>query len=128
MKRLLPSLTILIVIDSTVLSPTNAWGAQTPRVLNWGYPWGDPSGLQYYGTTLVDGIPGTIVQISTSNSASYALTKNGEVWAWGVGRGGALGDGTEPKSTINTCGGQIPYWRQDHLTSEPNAVRHRHGD
>ncbi len=108
MKRLLPSLTILIVIGSTVLSQTNAWGAQAPRVYNWGYPWGDPYGLQYYGSTLVDGIPGTTVQISTSNSASYALTKNGEVWAWGVGRGGALGNGAEPKSTITPVEVKFP--------------------
>ena len=120
MKRLLPSLTILIVIASTMLSPTNAWGAQTPRVFNWGYPWGDPSGLQYYGSTLVDGIPGTIVQISTSNSASYALTKSGEVWAWGVGRGGALGNGTELKSTTTPVQVQFPTGVK--ITSLPSPM------
>ena len=108
MKRLLPSLTIVLVIGSTVLSPANAWGAQAPRVYNWGDPWGDPFGLQYYGATAVEGVPGTIVQISTSNSASYALTKTGEVWAWGVGRGGAFGNGTQPRSAITPVKVQFP--------------------
>ena len=120
MKRLLPSLTILIVIGSTVLSQTNAWGAQAPRVYNWGYPWGDPYGLQYYGSTLVDGIPGTTVQISTSNSASYALTKNGEVWAWGVGRGGFLGNGAEPKSTITPV--EVKYPSGVKIASLPSPM------
>jgi alpha-tubulin suppressor-like RCC1 family protein len=108
MKRLLPSLTIVLVVGSTVLSPANAWGAQAPRVYNWGDPWGDPSGLQYYGTTAVQGVPGTIVQISTSNSASYALSKSGDVWAWGVGRGGAFGNGTQPRSATTPVKVQFP--------------------
>jgi alpha-tubulin suppressor-like RCC1 family protein len=108
LKRLLLSLTIVIVVGSTALSSANAWGTQAQHVYNWGDPWGAPSGLQYYGPTPVDGVPGTIVQISTSNSASYALTKTGEVWAWGVGQGGALGNGTKPKSTITPVQVKFP--------------------
>jgi alpha-tubulin suppressor-like RCC1 family protein len=33
------------------------------------------------------------VQIATSNSDGYALTSNGEVWAWGVASYGELGNG-----------------------------------
>src|SRR5271168_1472041 len=99
MKGFLYSLTLVIAVGSALVSPSSAWGTQIQAVYNWGDPWGDPFGLQYFGPTPVDGIPGTVVQISTSNSASYALTKTGEVWAWGVGRGGALGNGTQPKST-----------------------------
>jgi alpha-tubulin suppressor-like RCC1 family protein len=48
----------------------------------------------------VSGITGNVVQIATSNSDSYALTSNGEVWAWGVASYGELGDGqTAPYST-----------------------------
>jgi alpha-tubulin suppressor-like RCC1 family protein len=48
----------------------------------------------------VRGITGNVVQIATSNSDSYALTSNGEVWAWGVASYGELGDGqTAPYST-----------------------------
>jgi hypothetical protein len=48
----------------------------------------------------VGGITGDVVQVATSNSDSYALTSNGEVWAWGVASYGELGDGqTSPSST-----------------------------
>lgn len=41
----------------------------------------------------VAGIPGTVVEVATSNSDSYALTATGSVWAWGAGSTGELGDG-----------------------------------
>jgi alpha-tubulin suppressor-like RCC1 family protein len=43
--------------------------------------------------TRILGIKGKITHIATSNSDSYALTSDGEVWAWGVGHEGQLGDG-----------------------------------
>ena len=63
MKRLFLSLTIVMVIGSTALLPASAWGAQTQQV----YKWGDAAGLQYYGPSLIHGVPGTIVQISATN-------------------------------------------------------------
>ena len=101
MKGYLVSLALVIVVAMTALSSANAGATQAQRVYSWGDPWGggDPKGLQYYGPTQVNGTPDTIVQISTSNSTSYALTKSGEVWAWGVGRAGALGNGSMMKST-----------------------------
>jgi alpha-tubulin suppressor-like RCC1 family protein len=48
----------------------------------------------------VGGITGDVVQIATSNSDGYALTSDGQVWAWGVASYGELGDGqTAPYST-----------------------------
>ena len=44
--------------------------------------------------TAVAGVPGTIVQMATSNGATYVLTSAGEVWAWGSNEFGELGDGT----------------------------------
>lgn len=108
MKGFLLSLTVVIAIGYTMLSPANAQATQAQQVYNWGDPWGDPSGLQYEGPTSVESVPGTIVQISTSNSASYALTSSGEVWAWGVGQGGALGNGTMPTSTTTPVQVQFP--------------------
>ncbi len=40
--------------------------------------------LELSTPAVVAGITGDVVQIATSNSDSYALTANGEVWAWGV--------------------------------------------
>jgi len=50
--------------------------------------------LEHTTPTLVSGITGTVVQIATSNSDSYALTSAGTVFAWGVGSSGQLGDGS----------------------------------
>jgi len=50
--------------------------------------------LEHQKPTVVAGIPGSVVQIATSNSDTYALTSEGTVWAWGAGRTGELGDGT----------------------------------
>ena len=44
----------------------------------------------------VAGIPGEVTAIATSNSDSYALTDAGQVWAWGAGAMGELGNGTTP--------------------------------
>lgn len=50
-------------------------------------------GLQHLVPTTVTGIPGTVVQVVTSNSDTYALTSAGSVWAFGAGSTGELGDG-----------------------------------
>lgn len=41
----------------------------------------------------VRGIQGTVIEVATTNSDSYALTSTGTVWAWGTGRHGQLGNG-----------------------------------
>ena len=38
-------------------------------------------------------LPGSVKQIGTSNSTEYALLTNGQVWAWGLGNDGQLGNG-----------------------------------
>ncbi len=56
--------------------------------------------LELSTPAIVGGITGDVAQIATSNSDSYALTSDGEVWAWGVASYGELGDGqTPPYST-----------------------------
>jgi alpha-tubulin suppressor-like RCC1 family protein len=88
---------VLAAVLAAVLLPATAQGAQAQRVEAWGDPWSSQGfGHQYDGLTAVSGVRGTVVQISTSDSASYALTRNGTVWAWGVGQFGALGNGTTP--------------------------------
>ncbi len=56
--------------------------------------------LELSTPAIVGGITEHVEQIATSNSDSYALTSDGEVWAWGVASYGELGDGqTPPYST-----------------------------
>ncbi len=121
MKRLLLSAAIATVVGFTALLSTNAWGAQTQQLYTWGYPYSAKGwDLQYYGPTMVDGVPGTIVQISASNSTSYALTKGGEVWAWGVGQAGALGNGTASATTTTPV--QVKFPTGVKITSLPSPM------
>ncbi|HLI15827.1 MAG TPA: hypothetical protein VKV23_07240 [Acidimicrobiales bacterium] len=50
--------------------------------------------LEHRVPSQVRGIPGTVVEVATSNSDTYALTAAGTVWAWGAGANGELGNGT----------------------------------
>lgn len=121
LKRWLLPLTLGMILGCTALSTTNAWGAEAQHVYNWGNPWSSKGfGLQYYGPSSVAGVPGQIVQISTSNSASYALTNTGQVWAWGVGQGGGLGDGTTRKSAIRPVRVNFPQGVK--ITSLPSPM------
>lgn len=43
-------------------------------------------------------LPGRVVEVGTSNTASYALLANGTVWAWGSGSEGQLGNGSTHNS------------------------------
>jgi alpha-tubulin suppressor-like RCC1 family protein len=43
-------------------------------------------------------LPAPIAQLGTSNSTEYALLTNGELWAWGQGTHGELGDGRDANS------------------------------
>ncbi len=61
-----------------------------------------------------------IVQISASNSTSYALTKNGEVWAWGAGQFGALGNGTAP--AVSKAPVRVDFPRGVTITSLPTPM------
>jgi alpha-tubulin suppressor-like RCC1 family protein len=50
--------------------------------------------------TIVDGVRGTVRQVSTSNSDGYALTRTGAVYAWGAGGQGELGDGGKARLSL----------------------------
>ena len=92
MKRIVP--VMCIVVASTVLLPTAPLGVQAQHVYAWGEPLSSASSrYQYQDPTTVTGIAGTVVQVSATNSTSYTLTTSGQVWAWGAGQYGALGNG-----------------------------------
>ncbi len=58
--------------------------------------------------TPISGIPGTVVQIATSNSNTYALTSSGTVWAWGVGSNDELGNGSKPAYSLHAVEVDFP--------------------
>jgi alpha-tubulin suppressor-like RCC1 family protein len=59
--------------------------------------------------TIPDTTPGACVtQVASSNSDDYALTSDGEVWAWGLGANGGLGDGGTADSLVTPVQVQFP--------------------
>jgi alpha-tubulin suppressor-like RCC1 family protein len=69
--------------------------------------------------TVVRGLPGTIVQVATSNSDSYALTAGGEVYAWGAGSQGELGDGTRRRLSVRAVRVHLPAGVRVRALSNP---------
>ena len=66
-----------------------AWPAATSNTqYYWGYLFG-----KAHLTPAVMAVPGTVVQVASSNTTLYALTATGQVYAWGAGVHGQLGDG-----------------------------------
>jgi alpha-tubulin suppressor-like RCC1 family protein len=81
---------VLILAMTVTVSPA----ATTSGVYYWGFTFGKP----HLSPTAVP-IPGTVVQVASSNTTLYALTATGQVYAWGMGTSGQLGDG----GTINSA-------------------------
>jgi alpha-tubulin suppressor-like RCC1 family protein len=66
---------------------------------HWGFFFGDGNGgADMNLSPAAVQLPAPVVQIATSNSTQYALLDNGQVWAWGYGGSGELGDGTQTDS------------------------------
>jgi alpha-tubulin suppressor-like RCC1 family protein len=87
------AMTCVVLVVAAGLASARA--ARSSTVDHWGTffgqarPGGDDTSLRPVEMT----VPGRIVQIGTSNSTDYALLSNGELYAWGQGSHGQLGDG-----------------------------------
>lgn len=105
MKRSLATLTVVPATAAVLLglaAPVSARTAAVPgdTALHWGRYFGDPKIADEDITTSPAPIalPAPVKQLSTSNSTQYALLTNGQVWAWGQGTNGELGDGAHANS------------------------------
>jgi len=69
-------------------------------VEHWGTFFGAGRGVNYDTRTAPTAVtlPGSVAEIGTSNSAEYALLTNGQLYAWGLGTVGELGDGGRSNS------------------------------
>jgi alpha-tubulin suppressor-like RCC1 family protein len=85
-------LTPIIATALVLLVPTIA-GAATQTLHSWGQYENDSA-----TPLVVTGVPGTITNLYGINSAGYARTDSGQVWAWGKNADGQLGNGTESDS------------------------------
>lgn len=82
------------VLGLLVVSPTPA-SAATPTVVQWG----NPGNSKYHlSPTVVGGLPSDIVAVQASNWGGMALDGSGNVWDWGSGIYGDLGDGKKTSS------------------------------
>lgn len=82
---------------------------------------GSPDGVGpvRWRPTVVQGLHGTIVQVATSNSDSYALTAGGLVYAWGTGSQGELGDGTRRRLSARAVRVHLPAGVRIRALSNP---------
>jgi alpha-tubulin suppressor-like RCC1 family protein len=71
----------------------------TSAVEHWGVFFGDVNGFwDRQETPATVTLPGTVVQIGTSNSDEYALLADGSVYGWGMNTQGQLGNGLNVNS------------------------------
>ena len=84
---------VVTVFILTITVPASA-AATTSGVYYWGYTFGKA----HLSPTAVP-IPGTVIQVASSNTTLYALTATGQVYAWGAGTTGQLGDGGKTSSS-----------------------------
>ena len=117
---LVPCLVAFVLLGLCVAAPASALGAKpllasnvfdnpvTPAlssasgvgVFRWGSYKGGGSGHRQGSPTLVPDLS-DVVALAASNSSNYALLSSGQVWAWGSGKVGELGDGTDVVSNVN---------------------------
>ncbi len=85
------------VAIGVLASASGAAGATTTAtssVDHWGgYISGGQADQDVTLTPTAISLPGTVVQVASSNAANYALLSNGTVYAWGIGTNGELGNG-----------------------------------
>jgi len=74
-----------ITVPALALSP--------PQAVVWGSWFSQATDYHDATPTDVNGIPGTVTAVATSNSDAYFLTSDGQVYALGAGQNGELGDG-----------------------------------
>jgi alpha-tubulin suppressor-like RCC1 family protein len=83
--------------------------AQRYQTWHWGWYFGDHTqGGDEQVSPVPVNLPASVVQIGTSNSTDYALLNTGQVWAWGEGDNGELGNGSDSDSFTKAVQVQFP--------------------
>jgi alpha-tubulin suppressor-like RCC1 family protein len=103
---------------------------------HWGFYFGDKSGGKGNPklTPAPMNLPTSVAQVATSNSTDYALLSNGQVWAWGQGNNGELGNGSDADSfsaavqVIFPAGVKIAYLPTDAMPFDTALAVDTHGN
>jgi alpha-tubulin suppressor-like RCC1 family protein len=77
---------------------SGAWGTSGTVIEHWGVFGADGQLADLHVSPVSMTLPAPVSQIGSSNSTQYALLTNGQVWAWGEGGNGQLGNGTKENS------------------------------
>jgi alpha-tubulin suppressor-like RCC1 family protein len=103
--KLLPAGAVVVLMAS---SPALAQGTSGTIAEHWGAygTSGKPYDTQTSPVPIT--LPGQIKEVGSSNSTHYALLTNGQVWAWGNGTNGELGDGGTVDSYTTPVQVQFP--------------------
>jgi alpha-tubulin suppressor-like RCC1 family protein len=75
-----------------------AEGTSGPLIEHWGVYGANGQLADMHDSPSPLTLPGQVSQIGSSNSTQYALLTDGQVWAWGEGGNGQLGNGTMENS------------------------------
>jgi alpha-tubulin suppressor-like RCC1 family protein len=107
-KMVLAAAALSAAATLTAGGPALAQGTQGTVIEHWG-AYGTnakPHGTQTSPAALT--LPGPVKQVGSSNSTQYALLTNGQVWAWGLGNDGQLGDGGTSNSYTSAVQVRFP--------------------
>jgi len=102
--------TILGGPGSPALAQARPMAGVTPGTIaeHWGAYGADGKLADMHATPVSLTLPAAISEVGSSNSTQYALLTNGQVWAWGEGRHGQLGNGTVENSYAKAVQVQFP--------------------
>jgi alpha-tubulin suppressor-like RCC1 family protein len=103
--KLMVAATAAVLVAST---PALASGTSGTIVEHWGAYGSNGESLDAQTSPVQVTLPGQIEQVGSSNSTHYALLTNGQVWAWGIGTLGELGDGGTANSFTTPVQVQFP--------------------
>ncbi len=98
-SRYLGATAFLVVLAGALAAPASSGAAPKDTTYGWGdFGQHGPQNPSVSTPTPVSGVPGTVTQVVATNAATYALTADGQVWAWGAGTLGELGNGASTNS------------------------------
>jgi len=84
-------------------------GRITTTAEHWGSFFGAVSGnFDTQASPIAVSLPGAVSAVATSNSTQYALLADGQLYAWGLGNVGQLGDGARTNSFTRPVRVQFP--------------------
>lgn len=102
--------TLLAGSGTPALAQASPVGGGTSGTIieHWGAYGSDGALTDMHASPVPLTLPAPVSEIGSSNSTQYALLTNGQVWAWGEGSHGQLGNGTKENSYATAVQVEFP--------------------